>query len=381
MKKRIVSIISVVILIFGFGILIHETTGNVKAEEETVAKVTENEATASFGDDAAVSGVYPYNEIAMSNGAITLSNSELNAIKNNSSVAGLKINSTNGAIIMDSSYIASLVDQSKGTITFSYNINGSIATVSAKTEGSTIYGNRGLCLISADNHGDFYSTVLDSNGVAVGTSCYFEDANMLRWQMVKSETYMFYSNKVSFLDTENHWSKDYVGFLASRGVVNGVSIGYFSPDSNVTRGQFIAILHRISKDNGVAYTNNPYDDVLKDQYYYNAVCWGTDAKIINGRSASKFEPNANISREEMATMCCRYLNSLNMDLKAVRTGADFSDISSVMPYAVTPVKQCHAAGIINGVGGNRFDPQANATRGESATIVAGLIAYLTAMPH
>ena len=69
-----------------------------------------------------------------------------------------------------------------------------------------------------------------------------------------------------------------------------VGANKYEPNANLTRGQFITILARVSPDAVSDYTAESFDDVKEGDYFYNAVCWGIANEIVNGRSAGKFEP-------------------------------------------------------------------------------------------
>ncbi|MDO4541793.1 MAG: S-layer homology domain-containing protein [Bacillota bacterium] len=380
MKKQVIGIFAAMVMCIGIGGFIYHDSSAL-ADDELLVDIGNGMEAVDLSSSSAASSIFSYREMDMSGNSITISNSELLSLANGSE-DGLKLNSDNGSIIMDKGYLASLLAQTQGDITFSLNVSGNAVYVSAKVDSSTIYGDAGICIVEADyGAGSIYTSVTDSNGRYVGTSCYYESGDVIRWQMTDSESYNIVTKEVVFNDIDNHWSKDYIGFLSSRDVVNGMRQGYFEPDGNLTRGQFITILARISSDNIEEYTTETFNDVSEKDYYYNAVCWANANNIVNGRSIGEFAPDAKITREEMAAMCWRYTDYMGLSIEAVRTPADFSDAASISSYAKDAVSQSYAAGYINGVGNNIFRPQGNATRAEAGTMISGLVSYITAMPH
>lgn len=381
MKKQVIGIFAAMVMCLGIGGFAYNSL-DAKADDNDLIDPGEGAETVTLSSDAVTSSVYSYNIINMNGNSMTIPYSELQNVVNSSSMEGLKINNAYGSVIMDKGYIASLLAQTQGDITFSLTVSDNSVYVSAKADTSTIYGDDGICIVEAKyGSGNVYTSVANSSGEPVGTSCYYDSGDVIRWQMENSESYTIATKEVTFNDITNHWSREYVNFLSSRGVVDGVGGGYYEPNGNLTRGQFITILARISQDNLVSYTTENFNDVNPNDYFFNAVCWGTAAGIVNGRTAVAFEPNSKITREEMATMCWRYTDYAGLTLKAVRTQGDFADAGSVSAYAVDAVRQSYAAGYINGKGGNIFEPKGNATRGEAATMIAGLISYITALPH
>ncbi len=372
MKRKVLIIIAALILCVGVGSFVYGADVNF----------SDTETASDLSSDAVSSSLYSYNIVNMSDDSLTISYTDLKSTVSNSSIEGLKIDNDYGSIIMDKVYLASLLEKTASDITFSLKVTDNTVTVSAKGEGSTLYGDKGMCIVEIGyKGGDFSTSAADSSGNPVGTCCYYADGAVLRWQLSHSESYTIESKEATFSDIKTHWSKDYVEFLAARGVVNGMGENKYEPNGNLTRGQFITMLARISSADISQYTEESFNDVKESDYFYNAVCWGFANGIVTGRDSLTFDPNTKISRQEMAAMCWRYTGQNDMELKAVRPVVDFDDSSSIHEYAKTAVAESYGAGFINGRGDDTFDPLGNATRGEAATLIAGLISYVTAMPH
>lgn len=108
-----------------------------------------------------------------------------------------------------------------------------------------------------------------------------------------------------YTDTENHWSREDVAWAAEQGILLGTSETKFSPDKTVSRAMAITALYRMDGSKGVSGTAT-FDDVPSDSYYYDAILWGVQNKIINGTSASTFRPDTGVSRQDFAVMLYRY---------------------------------------------------------------------------
>ena len=79
--------------------------------------------------------------------------------------------------------------------------------------------------------------------------------------------------------------------------------------------------------------------------------------VINGKSATTFDPYGQITRQEAATILYRLCNALGYKLP--KGNADnFADSAKIAPWAKDAVAAVSAAGIMNGVGNNNFDPTA-----------------------
>ena len=98
---------------------------------------------------------------------------------------------------------------------------------------------------------------------------------------------------------------DAVLWAVEQGITNGTSATTFSPDATVTRGQTAAFLWRVAKQPQVDQTANPFADVTQDAYYYNAVLWAVVKEITNGTSSTTFSPDQGCTRAQIVTFLWR----------------------------------------------------------------------------
>lgn len=174
----------------------------------------------------------------------------------------------------------------------------------------------------------------------------------------------------SFKDVESgSWYEKYVNYAAKYGMFKGTGNGNFSPDTNLTRAQFVQVLANIE---GVKLDNTiktSFKDVPSGQWYTGAVQWAADNNVVKGMGDGTFEPDTYVTREQMCVILVNYIekNRLSqLDKKVIgKTFADDADISS---WAKAAVYKAQRAGLVSGVGDNKFAPGLTATRKEGATI-------------
>ncbi len=166
------------------------------------------------------------------------------------------------------------------------------------------------------------------------------------------------------------WYSQYVADLAEKGIINGKSPTIFDPDGMITRAEFAKILAASSGDDLSGYnTASQFTDV-GDKWYRPYINWAFAKGIVNGKSASTFGPNDNITRQEMAVMMTRYANSIGFTLPSTIDAVTFGDANKISTWAIDAVAAMQRAGIINGKGNNLFDPLGNATRAEASKMVS-----------
>ena len=158
-------------------------------------------------------------------------------------------------------------------------------------------------------------------------------------------------------------------YVYQNGLMTGTSATTFAPDGTMTRAMLVTILHRQAGAPQVNYAL-PFDDVAEGAWYTEAVRWAASEGIVTGMSATAFEPNAPITREQFAAILYRYAQKTGADVSA---GEDtnilsYADALDVSEYAVPAMQWACGAGIVNGVGG-RLDPGGSATRAQTAAML------------
>ena len=182
----------------------------------------------------------------------------------------------------------------------------------------------------------------------------------------------------SFTDLDaGAWYHEATDFVLRNGYMLGASERAFEPEANLTRGQLVSILYRVSGSPTVS-SANPFKDVAESSYYRNAIVWAYENGVALGVSADKFAPDEDVTREQMVTFFARYAAKNG---ETVSDGADlsaFKDGAKVSPYAAEAMAWAVKNGIVNGVGADLLDPQGTATRVQAAAIVQRLCALLAA---
>ncbi len=175
-----------------------------------------------------------------------------------------------------------------------------------------------------------------------------------------------------FGDIKKDWYYAAVDFAYNSNLFTGITTTQFSPDGKMSRAMFVTVLGRLT---GVEVNNNittRFTDVKKGEYYTGYVDWASRYGIVNGISDTKFDPNSNISREQICVMMVRYMEFSGICLRNDSPAVTFKDSAKIAGWAKDAVTACQRGGIINGIkvsGGYEFDPTGHATRAQVATII------------
>nr|WP_246354534.1 S-layer homology domain-containing protein [Paenibacillus phytohabitans] len=183
-------------------------------------------------------------------------------------------------------------------------------------------------------------------------------------------SYAVVENKVSFKDVASvqAWAGRQIAVVAAKGAIEGVGNGNFAPKSNVTRAEFAKMLIRaLNLENNSA--KQSFSDVSSTSWYAPYVAVAAEKGIITGRSAAQFDPNATITRAEMATMISRAVKSVNPAATTSATAlGQFSDAAKISASLRDGVAFAASNNLVIGNAG-KFNPNNTATRAEAAVII------------
>ena len=166
------------------------------------------------------------------------------------------------------------------------------------------------------------------------------------------------------------WFYDPVKYTYEKGIILGTSDATFNPNTKLTRGMLVTILHRMD-GKPTPTTQNKFSDVYKSQYYYDAVIWATEKGIVHGYGdGSKFGPDDNITRQDLAVILRNFAQYKGKNVNVTSDLNKFKDGNLVSDYAKSAVEWAVGKGVITGNNnGESLTPHANSTRAEAAGMI------------
>ena len=221
--------------------------------------------------------------------------------------------------------------------------------------------------------GNLYAVYVDENGNVqwISKSSYNMDQKAVIFVAEHFSIYgIGYKNQIpAFTDVNNHWAKDNMLFVVSRGLLSGTSATTFSPNTGMTRGMFVTALGRLAGVDPTDYQASMFTDVKEDAYYAPYVNWAAKTGVVSGTTDTTFAPDTNINREQMAVIMKNYATKLGYTIPKTLEVVNFADSAGISSWAKEAVKSMQQAGILAGKTNNCFDPAGTATRAEVATVL------------
>lgn len=207
------------------------------------------------------------------------------------------------------------------------------------------------------------------------------DGKFFTFETEHLSVYALMEYKRSFDDISGHWAEDEIESMAMRLIVRGMGDGTFAPDQGVTRAQFAALLVKALGIEGRAPLLPRFNDVAPEYWGYPAIEAASHAGLVLGTGKGRFEPERNITREEMAAMIVRALEKSGVDV-SVTAGelqaalAGYEDAGEISSWAKECIAVCIDQGIIKGRTATTIEPGGGATRAEAVVLIAKMLQRL-----
>jgi len=165
------------------------------------------------------------------------------------------------------------------------------------------------------------------------------------------------------------WYFSNVWYVNENLLMNGKSDTQFAPLESMTRAQFVTMLFRLC--GAEEKITDTFTDVKPKSWCAPYIGWAEEAGIINGITPTTFEPNANMTRAQMATALSRYFEYIGLTLPDAEDAPEsFSDTKKIPSWAKQHVETLRKTGLIKGDNKGAFNASNNMNRAEAATLVA-----------
>ncbi len=173
---------------------------------------------------------------------------------------------------------------------------------------------------------------------------------------------------------QEHWAYPYIVYNMTAGNFMADKSGNFLPDKVVVRGEFATAFGKMVGINANDYKGSSYSDVDVNEYYGTYVNWAKQSNLFHLDDASKFMPNKELTREEVAYILYTYIKMKDIKLNDVQFNG-FSDEAEISDWAKEAVLFLAKKGIMQGTDG-KFGPKQTFTRAQIAHILYKLKGFI-----
>ena len=175
------------------------------------------------------------------------------------------------------------------------------------------------------------------------------------------------------------WFAGAVAFVSSRELFQGVSDAQFAPTVPMTRAMLVTVLHRLEDQPGAGAAAS-FGDVPAGAWYALAVAWASENSIVTG-TGSGFNPDGNVTREQMAAILYRYNAVPGAGRVRQRRSEQIQRRRRDLRLGGRRLRKwAVGAGILTGKSGTILDPTGTASRAEVATMLQRLVNLMIEAP-
>ena len=157
-----------------------------------------------------------------------------------------------------------------------------------------------------------------------------------------------------------------VSFAVSHELMTGVSRFEFAPDAPMTWAMLATVLYRLEDEPEITGASDGED------WYAGAVAWAMETGLVSGADRG-FEPDTDLTREQIAAVLYRYTRYLGLDVEAKGDVSKFSDREKISSWAQDAMAWAVEVGLFKGDDSGSLHPQMSATRAEFAALLEKLI--------
>jgi len=192
-----------------------------------------------------------------------------------------------------------------------------------------------------------------------------------------NSTYAVVWNKIAYKDVTKNPAKNAINDLGSRMVISGVKNNLFRPESDITRGEFVAMLVT-SLGLAPGTKDIVYSDVKLKDWYCKYIEAANEYGIISGDAKAKFRPKDKITTDEAMTMLTKAMKITGLNV-TFKKGEEKKLIASIAKSKQTQVwtdksiATCIKAGIISIKSKQKIAPKDKITRAEAAIMLRNLL--------
>ena len=165
----------------------------------------------------------------------------------------------------------------------------------------------------------------------------------------------------------NAWYFDAVKYNYEHKLMQGTTATTFAPAINTSRSMVVQILYNKQGKPNSPYTGT-FNDVSNGHWYMPAVEWAAKENIVSGTGNGAFNPNGEVTREQMAMIFYNYAKYVGYDTSARGDTSSFTDANLIHSWASEPMSWAISVGLLKG-SGNNLNPLGTASRAEIAQVL------------
>lgn len=180
--------------------------------------------------------------------------------------------------------------------------------------------------------------------------------------------------------TNSEWSTHYVGMGYAHGLLDNTNLTKNADlRNNITREDFTEIVMNYVRVHMTEFQIENERSEVNGMFYMDTSNWNvllaTQLGVVNGVGNNNFNPNGNITRQEVATILARVEKLVSCKVPSIREEAElrkYKDVDKIDMWARYGVGLMTNLDVINGKNDGNFDPLGNTKQEEAIKMIVEL---------
>ncbi len=169
---------------------------------------------------------------------------------------------------------------------------------------------------------------------------------------------------------------DAIDYVVDSGLMAGTSSTTFEPETSLTRGMIVTILHRLEGEPESG-GSSEFNDVEDSAWYATAVAWAAENGVVEGYGDGSFGPDDAVTREQLAAILYRYAEYKGYDISAMADLGGYIDADDIGDWARSAMEWANAEALLDVKGFSSIEPKSEATRAETASTLMTFVENIT----
>lgn len=132
---------------------------------------------------------------------------------------------------------------------------------------------------------------------------------------------------------KNAWYHEAVDYALTNSLMGGYNATTFGPNDTLSRAMVVQVLYNKEGQPAISGKHN-FTDVPADQWFNNAITWGTQKGVMGGYGNGKFGPNDSVTIEQIAVILWNYAGNPAFSGKADGVGTYSGWAANALSWAV-----------------------------------------------
>lgn len=151
------------------------------------------------------------------------------------------------------------------------------------------------------------------------------------------------------------------------GLISGYADGTFKPQRSISQATIVTVLARMGKIDLTRFAGEEEEGIVAGKQFTEAAIWAKRSGLLP--EGGVFTGDETTTRNQMAVMLMKYLQSMGKSVTTPQTSVSFTDEADMTPEGVSAFQMLYHNGVFRGTGGLEMNPAGSTTRAHFVALI------------